>query len=107
MMAATDSEFQVELFLQADYRFEVHFAKPGIPVLITDEEAPTPVNRDIPAEAAALIAQNPHITKAELAKRLKVSRSHFENPPGWLYLQKDKRRPGKWVPVEPQLEPQG
>jgi organic hydroperoxide reductase OsmC/OhrA len=35
-----EGEFHIELRQQADYRFEVHFDKPGIPVLITDEGAP-------------------------------------------------------------------
>jgi organic hydroperoxide reductase OsmC/OhrA len=35
-----EGEFHIELRQQADYRFEVHFDKPGIPVLVTDEGAP-------------------------------------------------------------------
>ena len=40
MMQGMENEFQIELLLQAGYRFEVHFDKPGVPVLITDEDAP-------------------------------------------------------------------
>jgi uncharacterized OsmC-like protein len=36
----SEGEFSIELVLQVDYRFAVHFANPVIPVLITDESAP-------------------------------------------------------------------
>jgi organic hydroperoxide reductase OsmC/OhrA len=35
-----EGEFRLELELQADYRFAVHFPNPAVPVLITDEGAP-------------------------------------------------------------------
>jgi organic hydroperoxide reductase OsmC/OhrA len=35
-----ESEFTIELVQQADYRFEVHFDNPTLPVLVTDEPAP-------------------------------------------------------------------
>jgi len=79
MMAATDSEFQVELFLQADYRFEVHFAKPGIPVLITDEEAP------IGADAGPSPTQLLGVAVANcLAASLAFALRKFKNDPGAL-----------------------
>jgi organic hydroperoxide reductase OsmC/OhrA len=36
----TEGEFRIELLNQADFRFEVHFENPAIPVLVTDEGAP-------------------------------------------------------------------
>jgi organic hydroperoxide reductase OsmC/OhrA len=35
-----DSAFSIELVQQADYRFEVRFDNPALPVLVTDENAP-------------------------------------------------------------------
>ena len=35
-----DTSFTIELVQQADYRFEVHFDNPAVPVLLTDENAP-------------------------------------------------------------------
>ena len=36
----TDSPFTIELVQQADYRFEVHFDNPAVPLLTTDEAPP-------------------------------------------------------------------
>lgn len=35
-----DSTFTIELVQQADYRFEVHFDNPAVPLLTTDEAPP-------------------------------------------------------------------
>ncbi|HJV96954.1 MAG TPA: OsmC family peroxiredoxin, partial [Albitalea sp.] len=35
-----DTSFTINLIQQADYRFEVHFDNPAVPVLLTDENAP-------------------------------------------------------------------
>ena len=35
-----DSSFTIELLQQENYRFEVHFDNPAVPVLVTDEPAP-------------------------------------------------------------------
>ena len=39
-MAGADTPARIELRLIADYRFEVRFENPAMPVLITDEPAP-------------------------------------------------------------------
>jgi hypothetical protein len=35
-----DNDFSIELVQQADYRFEVRFDNPALPVLVTDENPP-------------------------------------------------------------------
>jgi organic hydroperoxide reductase OsmC/OhrA len=37
---STDGSFTIELEQLSDYRFEVHFDNPAVPVLLTDEAAP-------------------------------------------------------------------
>lgn len=79
MMGNMDNEFQIELFLQADYRFEVHFAKPSIPVLITDEEAPIGADAG-PNPGQLLGAAVANCLAASLAFALRK----FKNEPGAL-----------------------
>jgi len=78
-MAASESEFQIELILQADYRFEVHFAKPSIAVLVTDEEAPIGADAG-PSPAQLLGAAVANCLAASLAFALRK----FKNEPGAL-----------------------
>lgn len=82
MMSAMDNEFQIELFLQADYRFEVHFAKPSIPVLITDEDAPIGADAG-PSPGQLLGAAVANCLAASLAFALRK----FKNEPGALRAQ--------------------
>jgi len=86
-MATAISEFQIELFLQADYRFEVHFAKPSIPVLITDEEAPLGADAG-PSPAQLLGAAVANCLAASLAFALRK----FKNELGALRVRATVRQ---------------
>lgn len=79
MIVAVESEFQIDLLLQADYRFEVHFPKPSIPVLITDEEAPIGADAG-PSPGQLLGAAVANCLAASLAFALRK----FKNDPGAL-----------------------
>jgi organic hydroperoxide reductase OsmC/OhrA len=74
-----EGEFQIELRNQADFRFEVHFDNPAIPVLITDEGAP------IGADAGPSPAQLLGTAVANcLAASLLFAMRKYKNEPGLL-----------------------
>lgn len=74
-----DATFTIELVQQADYRFEVHFDNPAVPVLTTDE-AP-PLGGDAGPSPARLLT----VAVANcLSASLLFSLRKFKNDPGAL-----------------------
>jgi organic hydroperoxide reductase OsmC/OhrA len=74
-----EGEFHIELRNQADFRFEVHFDNPAIPVLITDEGAP------IGADAGPSPTQLLGTAVANcLAASLLFALRKYKNEPGLL-----------------------
>jgi len=71
----TDS-FTIELVQQADYRFEVHFDNPAVPVLVTDE--PAPLGGDAGPEPSRLLGT---AVANCLAASLLFSMRKFKNAP--------------------------
>jgi len=79
MSAVMENEFQIELLLQANYRFEVHFPNTNVPELITDEDAP------LGAEAGPSPGQLLGVAVANcLAASLAFALRKFKNDPGPL-----------------------
>jgi len=74
-----EEEFQIELRQQADYRFEVHFDNPAVPVLITDEDAP--VGADTGPSPTRLLGT---AVANCLAASLLFAMRKFRNEPGPL-----------------------
>ena len=77
-----DGPFTIELLQQADYRFEVHFDNPAVPVLITDEVAP--LGHDKGPNPSRLLATA--IANCLSASLLFAMRK-FKNEPGPLRTQ--------------------
>ena len=76
---AMDDTFTIELVQQADYRFEVHFDSPVVPVLTTDE-AP-PLGSDAGPNSARLLT----VAVANcLSASLLFALRKFKNDPGPL-----------------------
>jgi organic hydroperoxide reductase OsmC/OhrA len=73
-------EFHIELLHQADFRFEVHFDNPAIPVLITDEGAP--VGADAGPSPTQLLGTA--VANCLAASLLFALRKYNKNDPGPL-----------------------
>ena len=74
-----DSTFTIELVQQADYRFEVHFDNPAVPLLTTDEAPPLGGDAG-PNPARLLTAAVANCLSASLLFALRK----FKNDPGAL-----------------------
>ena len=74
-----DSTFTIELVQQADYRFEVHFDNPAVPLLTTDEAPPLGGNAG-PNPARLLTVAVANCLSASLLFALRK----FKNNPGPL-----------------------
>ena len=72
-------QFTIELRQQADFRFEVHFDNPDVPVLVTDENAP--LGGDAGPNPARLLAS---AVANCLAASLLFAMRKFKNEPGPL-----------------------
>lgn len=71
--------FEIELRQQADYRFEVHFDNPAVPLLVTDEHAP--LGGDAGPSPDRLLAAS---VANCLAASLLFAMRKFKNEPGRL-----------------------
>lgn len=72
-----DDTFTIELARQADFRFETHFDKPALPVLVTDE--PPPLGGDAGPNPARLLT----VAVANcLSASLLFALRKFKNDPG-------------------------
>jgi len=79
MFGMGEEEFRIELRQQADYRFEVQFDHPAVPVLITDEDAP--LGADAGPSPARLLGT---AVANCLAASLLFAMRKFNNEPGPL-----------------------
>lgn len=77
-----DNDFSIELVQQADYRFEVRFDNPALPVLVTDENAPLGGDAG-PSPSRLLAAAVANCLSASLLFALRK----FHNDPGTLRAQ--------------------
>jgi organic hydroperoxide reductase OsmC/OhrA len=71
-----EDSFTIELVQQADYRFEVHFDNPAVPVLVTDE--PAPLGGDAGPEPSRMLGT---AVANCLAASLVFSMRKFKNAP--------------------------
>ena len=76
-MAGADTPARIELRLVADYRFEVSFENPAMPVLITDE--PPPLGGDAGPSPERMLAT---AVANCLASSLLFAMRKFKNRPG-------------------------
>lgn len=72
-----EGSFQIELRQQDDYRFEVHFDNPAVPVLLTDEAPPLGADAG-PSPSRLLAAAVANCLSASLLFALRK----FKNEPG-------------------------
>jgi organic hydroperoxide reductase OsmC/OhrA len=72
-----DNQFKIELIQRSDYRFEVRFDNPAVPVLLTDEAAP--LGSDAGPNPSRLLAA---AVANCLAASLLFSMRKFKNDPG-------------------------